>query len=59
MFQHGLFSVRSIDVYKRQELLGLGPLLDRFPERLSGGEQQRVAIARALLTCLLYTSRCV
>jgi molybdate transport system ATP-binding protein len=32
------------------ELLGLGPLLDRLPERLSGGEQQRVAIARALLT---------
>jgi molybdate transport system ATP-binding protein len=31
------------------ELLGLGPLLDRLPERLSGGEQQRVAIARALL----------
>ena len=32
------------------ELLGLGSLLDRLPERLSGGEQQRVAIARALLT---------
>jgi molybdate transport system ATP-binding protein len=32
------------------ELLGLGPLLKRLPERLSGGEQQRVAIARALLT---------
>ena len=32
------------------DLLGLGPLLDRLPERLSGGEQQRVAIARALLT---------
>jgi molybdate transport system ATP-binding protein len=31
------------------ELLGLGPLLDRMPQRLSGGEQQRVAIARALL----------
>jgi len=31
-------------------LLGLGPLLDRLPARLSGGEQQRVAIARALLT---------
>ncbi len=31
------------------DLLGLGPLLDRMPERLSGGEQQRVAIARALL----------
>jgi molybdate transport system ATP-binding protein len=32
------------------KLLGLGPLQDRLPERLSGGEQQRVAIARALLT---------
>ncbi len=32
------------------ELLGLGPLLDRLPERLSGGEQQRGEIARALLT---------
>jgi molybdate transport system ATP-binding protein len=32
------------------ELLGIGALLDRLPERLSGGERQRVAIARALLT---------
>ncbi len=31
------------------ELLGLGPLLDRSPAGLSGGEAQRVAIARALL----------
>jgi molybdate transport system ATP-binding protein len=30
-------------------LLGLGPLLDRSPERLSGGERQRVAVGRALL----------
>jgi len=30
------------------ELLGIGPLLQRKPDRLSGGEQQRVAIARAL-----------
>ena len=30
-------------------LLGLGPLLDRRPQTLSGGEKQRVAIARALL----------
>ncbi|MGD9896289.1 MAG: molybdenum ABC transporter ATP-binding protein [Candidatus Methylacidiphilaceae bacterium] len=30
------------------ELLGIGRLLDRKPERLSGGERQRVAIARAL-----------
>ena len=31
------------------ELLGIGHLLQRMPERLSGGERQRVAIARALL----------
>ncbi|MCK9259440.1 MAG: molybdenum ABC transporter ATP-binding protein [Azoarcus sp.] len=32
------------------ELLGIGHLLDRMPERLSGGERQRVGMARALLT---------
>ena len=32
------------------QLLGIGNLLERHPERLSGGERQRVAIARALLT---------
>ena len=31
-------------------LLGLEPLLSRFPLSLSGGEKQRVAIGRALLT---------
>jgi molybdate transport system ATP-binding protein len=31
------------------ELLGIGPLLERSPEALSGGEKQRVAIGRALL----------
>ena len=31
------------------ELLGIGPLLERNPESLSGGEKQRVAIGRALL----------
>lgn len=30
-------------------LLGIDKLLDRMPERLSGGEKQRVAIARALV----------
>lgn len=29
-------------------LLGIGQLLDRMPDKLSGGEKQRVAIARAL-----------
>ncbi len=30
------------------DLLGIGSLMERKPDRLSGGEQQRVAIARAL-----------
>ncbi|MCV4268839.1 ABC transporter ATP-binding protein [Pseudomonas capsici] len=30
------------------ERLGLGELLNRYPEQLSGGQQQRVAIGRAL-----------
>ncbi|MDE2148571.1 MAG: ABC transporter ATP-binding protein [Gammaproteobacteria bacterium] len=30
-------------------MLGIGPLLDRRPTRLSGGEKQKVALARALV----------
>ena len=40
----------SADFQHIIELLGIGALLDRMPDRLSGGERQRVAIARALLT---------
>lgn len=32
------------------DLMGIGELLERRPDRLSGGQRQRVAIARALLT---------
>jgi putative ABC transport system ATP-binding protein len=31
------------------ERVGLGAMLDRFPDQLSGGQRQRVAMARALV----------
>nr|WP_320132123.1 molybdenum ABC transporter ATP-binding protein [uncultured Holophaga sp.] len=37
-----------VSLEKAVELLGIGHLMDRRPDRLSGGERQRVAIARAL-----------
>ena len=40
---------RYADEEKVVELLGIGDLLDRKPDLLSGGEKQRVAIGRALL----------
>lgn len=36
-------------VEEAARMMRLGPLLDRKPHRLSGGEQQRVALARALV----------
>ncbi|MDD3529143.1 MAG: molybdenum ABC transporter ATP-binding protein [Gallionellaceae bacterium] len=41
---------RRVDMDHVLDLLGIGHLLERRPDRLSGGERQRVAIARALLT---------
>ncbi|CAA9890075.1 Molybdenum import ATP-binding protein ModC [Candidatus Methylobacter favarea] len=37
-----------VNLEQTVELLGIGHLMGRMPERLSGGERQRVAIARAL-----------
>ena len=39
---------RRVSLNQAVELLGIGELLQRKPQQLSGGEQQRVAIARAL-----------
>ncbi len=39
---------RRVALEQAIEMLGIGDLLGRFPDRLSGGERQRVAIARAL-----------
>lgn len=41
---------RRVSLQQAVELLGIGHLLDRAPQRLSGGERQRVGIARALAT---------
>jgi len=41
---------RYVDMDAVVDLLGIGPLMDRRPGKLSGGEKQRVAIGRALLT---------
>lgn len=38
----------AIELRQVIDLLGIGHLLKRMPDRLSGGEKQRVAIARAL-----------
>ncbi|WP_314410160.1 molybdenum ABC transporter ATP-binding protein [Pseudomonas kuykendallii] len=43
-------SERRISLDQAVELLGIGHLLERSPQRLSGGERQRVGIARALAT---------
>ena len=36
-------------VGRAAEMLGIGPLLKRFPRELSGGQRQRVAIGRAIV----------
>lgn len=43
---------RSVSTNLQQEILdtlGLGELLDRYPQELSGGQRQRVALARAFI----------
>jgi molybdate transport system ATP-binding protein len=41
---------RSDNLSKIVDLLGIDAILDRRPDKLSGGEKQRVAIGRALLS---------
>jgi len=40
--------VQQASLTQAIELLGIGHLLDRKPDRLSGGERQRVGIARPM-----------
>jgi len=46
---------QKVSLEQAIELLGIGHLLERKPDRLSGGERQRVGIARALAVspCIL------
>lgn len=44
------FHQRPVALEPVLEMLGIGPLLERMPGDLSGGEAQRVAIARALMS---------
>ncbi len=50
---YGLKRINASDdtmkFYRIVDLLGIEHLMERMPERLSGGEKQRVAIARALV----------
>jgi molybdate transport system ATP-binding protein len=46
----GRGAARTDEFTRVVELLQLGPLLDRPPRNLSGGESQRVALGRALLS---------
>ncbi len=48
-FTRGQSGGAKTDLASIVDLLGIGPLLDRRPASLSGGEKQRVAIGRALL----------
>lgn len=41
-------NIQKVSLTQAIELLGIGHLLNRKPDRLSGGERQRVGIARAL-----------
>ena len=41
---------RKIERSRVVDVLEIGPLLQRYPRNLSGGEQQRVALGRALLS---------
>lgn len=48
--KYGMAKSMAAQFDKLVALLGIEPLLERFPGSLSGGEKQRVAIGRALLT---------
>ncbi|HTN77162.1 MAG TPA: ABC transporter ATP-binding protein, partial [Pirellulaceae bacterium] len=45
----GTATAEAVRVQAAAEMLGIGHLLERWPQQLSGGERQRVALARAIV----------
>ncbi|MFM1652436.1 ATP-binding cassette domain-containing protein [Brevibacillus sp. B_LB10_24] len=48
--RYGMKGGSSAHVDQLVEVLGIGHLLGKYPQQISGGEKQRVALARALAT---------
>jgi multiple sugar transport system ATP-binding protein len=46
---HAPKAEKAARVAKAAEILGLTPLLDRYPRQLSGGQRQRVAMGRSIV----------
>ena len=47
--KNAMTHIFEADSARAADILGLGPLLERYPRQLSGGQRQRVAMGRAIV----------